>query len=93
MMRQIDTLKLQQDNQQLRSRLDGIREQLRRLKRIPCAGLPERIASGPELTGCWTMLPLFGRTMLRGVLGPATSAAVIEVLDALYRSADLPITR
>jgi hypothetical protein len=32
-MRQIDPLKLQQENQQLEARLDSIREQHRRLKR------------------------------------------------------------
>jgi hypothetical protein len=92
-MRQIDPPKLQQENQQLKAKLDSIREQLRRLKRIPSAGLPERVASGPDFTGCWAMLPLFGRNMLRAVLGQAISATVIEVLDALYRNADLPITR
>jgi hypothetical protein len=37
--------------------------------------------------------PLLSGTMLRAVLGPAISAKVIEALDALYKSADLPITR
>jgi hypothetical protein len=92
-MRPIDPFKLQQENQQLKVRLDSIHEQLRRLKRIPSAGLPERVASGPDFTGCWAMLPLFGRTMLKAVLGPTVSATVIEVLDRLYRNADLPITR
>jgi hypothetical protein len=31
--------------------------------------------------------------MLKAVLGPTVSATVIEVLDRLYRNADLPITR
>ena len=92
-MRELDLVRLQQENQRLRARLDRIREQLQRLKRISCAGLPEHIASGSEFTGCWQMLPLFGRTMLRAVLGTPISATVIEVLDALYRSIDLPITR
>jgi len=59
-MRQIDPVKLQQENQPLKVRLDTIREQLRRLKRISCSGLPERVASGPEFSECRTLLPLFG---------------------------------
>ena len=74
-MHQIDTPKLRQENQQLSARLDDIREQLRQLKRIPCADVPERFASGPNSPDCWTML--------RAVLGPAISAKVIEALDAL----------
>jgi hypothetical protein len=92
-MRQFDPARLQLENQRLNVKLETMRERLRQLKRVPCAGLPEHVASGPDFTGCWTMLPLFSRTMLRAVLGPAISAKVIEALDALYKSADLPITR
>jgi hypothetical protein len=92
-MPQFDPAKLQLENQRLKIKLDTIRDGLRQLKRIPSAGLPEHVASGPEFTGCWTMLPLFSRTMLRAVLGPSISAKVSEALDALYKSADLPITR
>jgi hypothetical protein len=92
-MRQFDPAKLQLENQRLKMKLEAIRDRLRQLKRIPCAGLPEHVASGPEFTGCWTMLPLFSRTMLRAVLGPAISTKVIEALDALYKSAELPVTR
>lgn len=92
-MPQFDPERLQLENQRLREKLETMRDRLRRLKRIPCAGLSERVTSGPEFTGCWTMLPLFSRTMLRAVLGPVTSATVLEVLDELYRSADLPVTR
>ena len=91
-MRHFDPIKLQQENQQLREKLNAIREQLRKLKRVSSAALPERIATGPEFTGCWAMLPLFSRTMLQAVLGPTIATTVIEVLNKLYRSTDLPIT-
>ena len=91
-MRHLDSMKLQQENLQLREKLNAVREQLQKLKRVSCAAPPERIATGPEFTGCWAMLPLFSRTMLQGVLGPTIATTVIEALNELYRSTDLPIT-
>jgi hypothetical protein len=84
-MHQIDALKLRQENQQLNASLGNIREQLRRLKRIPCADVPERIACGPNSPDCWTML--------RAVLRPAISAKVIEALDCALEKRRLFITR
>ena len=83
--------KLEEENRRLQAQLESIQDRLRKLKKIPACGLPEHVTVGPEFIGFWAMLPLFSRSILRGVLGEK-SKAVIDVLDELYSSAGLPVS-